>query len=221
MIYRNFLKTCFVYITLSVIPRVLALSGPFNAYSADLKITDSLLEEIVSEPYPAIMTQFFVKAPYKAEDFQITWKAGTTPLSGVTFRLLQGSLQWIRTKDFLVLPRATLEVIAHRDHGEGYSGGLVSEVGFSQALSRARVEDKLTARMPVALVSSLKNEILVTLHAGNQELKGILVVKFVPRAARGDHIFFDSSCSPYSMKARLTKKTPLQPSGYMWAVGWS
>ncbi|HUP58245.1 MAG TPA: hypothetical protein VM598_12380 [Bdellovibrionota bacterium] len=146
----------------------------------------SLAYEALSETFPTA----FAPADYSTEDFTIE-QVGR-PIGGLKLELEPGSLEWVRVQDVLVLPRARVRVT----YVGAAKAGSVSQAGFTQPLV-AESESRLTAEIPVALISGEKNEIRVTIGE-----TAAYRVRFSPRAAspRG-LIGVDPSCSRYGVEA--------------------
>jgi hypothetical protein len=146
----------------------------------------SLAYEALSETFPTA----FAPAEYGVEDFVV--EPVGRPIQGLRVELEPGSLEWVRVQDVLVLPRARARI--------AYSGsskqGLASQAGFSQPLV-PEGESRLTAALPVALLSGEKNQIQVAMGEVAR-----FRIRFAPRATspRG-LIGVDPSCSRFGVQA--------------------
>ncbi|MBI3542303.1 MAG: hypothetical protein HY075_03375 [Deltaproteobacteria bacterium] len=128
---------------------------------------------------------------FTARDFTVEWK-GAAP-AGVTATLADDSLEWMRVRDVLALPRARLVLAV-----KGATAGLVTYSGFTTPLDLHGGNGQ--TELTVALVSGERNPIEISLDNGAR--KGALVVRFKPRATSSPwRVFFDLSCTRYGVAA--------------------
>jgi hypothetical protein len=156
------------------------------------ELPPSLVPVVLSETVPAA----FNPTPFEAADFAVEWIGPALP--GVSVSLGERSLEWVRVADVVVLPRARLVVSA-----QGIRNGLVTNAGFSQPFQMRGQEGY--AAIPVALISGDQNPVEITLDNAR---KGKLRFVFKPRKAEAaSQIAFDTSCSPWRVKATEIKFT--------------
>ncbi len=163
-----------------------------------LILPPSLSDEVLSESVPTA----FSPNHFDVLDFDFQWVSH--PIPDLQVQLAKGSLQWVRVREVLVLPRARLVVDV-----QNVQGGEVSSSGFSQPLIIDKDHDKDHgeqshghAEIPIALLSGDKNPILISVKRGDQVLRGKIQVQFKPGTElqnSDNHVYVDSSCSPFSV----------------------
>jgi hypothetical protein len=155
-------------------------------------LAPSIASEVLSETVPTAFSPMAIQA----DDFSVEWEG--TPLTGVRFLLGKKSLEWVRTADFLALPRGRLILVA-----EGIEGAQVQNAGFTQSFEVRAGTGR--AEMPIALLSGEKNPVLVKILRGGKIETGVLLVRFTPRKPfDGPRVFTDPSCSPHRVKFEST-----------------
>lgn len=165
---------------------------PAAAHAFVTELPASLAPETLSETVPTAFAVFDLST----QDYGFEWVGPS--VEGVNFRLAPGTVQWVRVADVLVLPRARLVINA-----PGAESGRVTSAGFSQALSRSRVE------VPVALISGEGNPIDFRIRRAGKDLAGRVVLRFRPRKDLGsERVFTDASCSRFGMKVTGTAQSP-------------
>src|SRR4051794_39930353 len=109
-------------VVLPLVAVALLVSAPARALITELP--SSLAHDVLSETVPTAFDAFDLPA----SSYVFEWPGGKAP-EGVSLSLLEGTVQWVRVADVLVLPRVRLKVrIAGGDEGR------VSNSGFSQTL---------------------------------------------------------------------------------------
>ena len=174
-----FLKICrpspaavplIIALLLQVVP-ALALGFP-----AAERIDEELLAE-------AVPTAFEV-APFVAEDFKLQWDEA--PASGVAVHLVPGSLTWVRVSRYLVLPRARVRIQAPDADSIQIRAGR-----FVQDIPPAGAE---------AAVSLFGGDHELTVNRAGKPSRHRFWLKYAPlKPLKGNRIFWDVSCSPYSL----------------------
>lgn len=168
--------------------------------SAELyPLSDSLVQEVLSESVPTGIAP----ADFRVEDFRLEWVKD--PVPGVEVRLGRESLEWVRVGEVLLLPRARL-ILTTKD----IESGMVRNAGYTQPLA---VEEgqrpgsaRGTAEIPVALMSSDKNLIEVSLVRGGKVFRGQLRVRFNPvQALSGNRVYTDHTCSEFDIRSEILR----------------
>lgn len=150
-----------------------------------------LIEEILSESNPTA----FAPTAISPTDYKAYWVGEA--LEGVKIGLAPRSLQWVRVKETLVLPRARL-ILDFKD----LSAGQISYANSHQSIpiqgSTAHTE------MTVALLSSKYNSVILKIKRKNQILSGTIRFEFKPSAPKPmnqNRVYLDPSCSKFKLKA--------------------
>ncbi len=181
--------------------KVILFLGMLCSYDASAlqhSLPPSLSEEVLTESVP------FVFAPndFEASDFEVQWLGA--PIPGVEISLGKESLQWVRTIDFLLLPRGRLLVKAN-----DIEGGKVFNKGFTQAFALKAREG--FAELPVALISGEKNPIHILIKRSQKDFAGTVVIRFRPQKNSSEPLVFtDHSCSPFKVKLMSGSLAPNQ-----------
>jgi len=160
-----------------------------------LQPAPSLAHEVLSESVPSA----FAPDDFDTSDFSVEWTG--KKLDDADVFIEQGTLQWVRVSEILVLPRARISIVVH-----GVEAGQVTNAGFAVPLTiRA---GRGVAVLPAALISGPVNPIRVTIWRGGQELSGQLQVRFNDSKKRPSRVFFDASCSRFGLNAASHIQSP-------------
>jgi hypothetical protein len=180
------------------------LSFPFLASGAEegRGAIDLIAEAISDRATPAISL-----GDLSEQDYDLKWKG--PPLAGVQFHLGEGSVDWVRVFDILVLPRARLflEVTGADSGGVRYSD-------FSQPLElsgESQSPNRLgRAEFSVVLLSGVGKEVHLSFIREGKRYEGDVVVAFRPRPQFKDpslRIFRDLSCASLGLSAQVLEET--------------
>jgi hypothetical protein len=146
----------------------------------------SIVLEALTEPQALA----FAPADFEARDFTVERISGAPSIRA---RILPGSLRWVRTARWVVVPRAVLEVEAR-----GASSGLVRYAGFSQPLERTPAGAR--AEVPVVLLSAPGYPVQARVVQDGVVQEARFVIRFAPRAHQRGQVLFDSACSPLGLR---------------------
>lgn len=174
-----------------------ALAIPAHAFIHE--VPPDLAHEALSEAVPTA----FAPSAATVEDYSLEWSGPAIP--GVKFSLEKGTLEWVRVGDLLVLPRARVWIEA-----DSIDGGRVEISGFSYALTVSG--SQASQKFPVALISGPENVISLQIKRDSKVFNGHFTVRFSPRSPGLTGVFFDSSCSPYSLRQESVADQPLKNS---------
>ncbi len=163
------------------------LVGTAAAQRPDLPI--SLAEAALAEQVPGA----FAPADFEAEDFELFPVAGNDP--SIRAHLEPGSLRWVRTARFVVVPRAVALI-----ETQGITAGSANHAGFTHPLVIAG--KTATVSVPVALLSSEGASIEVEALREGSRVSAAFAIRFRPRPSRAARVLVDSSCSPYGVSVR-------------------
>jgi hypothetical protein len=170
---------------------------PIRAQAYPHNFPDSLPSEVLSETSPFA----FSPNEFNADDFSFVWEGA--PIEGVQFHVGRESLEWVRAGEVFLLPRGRLILEVE---GEGDAFAQVRNLGFVQTL--VREGRRLKGELPVALLGGgTGTRIEVIVNRGSKVEKGVLVVRFSPRAqpARSmqmdQRILADTGCSQSAVRA--------------------
>ncbi len=167
----------------------LALVTPASASIHSL--SPSLAPDILSESVPLA----FAPNDFTGDDFVIEW-VGSAP-EGVSVTLLSNGFEWVRVAEVLVLPRGRLRVVI-----DDATAGVVTHAGFTQHFVLDEASGRLEAQVPVALLSSEKNQIQVSFNRKGKIVQSSLRVRFSPRKKYPEtKVYTDPSCSPFDVQA--------------------
>ncbi|OFZ53361.1 MAG: hypothetical protein A2428_10385 [Bdellovibrionales bacterium RIFOXYC1_FULL_54_43] len=176
------------------------LTSGDRALAYVLSIPPQLSMEVLSESVPTA----FAPTDFNVGDFRIEWIG--EPIPGVTVRIEERSLEWVRVSELLVLPRA--RILFEMDRIEG---GRITSAGFSQAVS-VQGGHQGRAEIPVALISGDQNPIELRIRPFREgvrapdtgvtkDIHGKLRVVFRPRSeSKTARVYLDTSCSRYGLK---------------------
>ena len=164
-----------------------------NSFGSVLALTRPLSEETLSESVPTA----FAPGPFEIADFDLEWSGDQGSV-----KLDQGSLQWVRVNEILVLPRARLILDV-----ENLESGQLSHSGFHQSIEVKAGHGH--AEIPVALISGDKNPIAVTLVRAGKVTLSEIRIRFHPKGraknlTQKERIFFDSTCSPFQVSGQVS-----------------
>lgn len=166
-------------------------------YAYVQNVPENLIQETLSESYPT----GFAPGKFEPSDFLLQWKKGSP---GFRTQLVEGSIEWVRLTEILVLPRGRLQVTAPK----GTQALLVSG-GASLAFHDEG--EQAVAELPAVLLNNPDNKILLRTTVGGREVEDQLVVKFHPQKdSLKSKVFFDASCSPFRLEGTLTTANPDQ-----------
>ncbi len=166
------------------------------SWASVLHLPNTLSEEALSETVPMA----FSPNDLDLLDFKIHWARGMIP--GVEFKLVPGTLQWVRVSEILVVPRARISVKVQ--DGESVQ---IFHSGFSQSVQVRN--GQANGEVPIALISGEENPIRVAVKKSGKLEQAELWVEFQPRFRNGssDHfVSLDSSCSAFGLSAQITGK---------------
>lgn len=178
---------------IAVISLLFLLRGidPLRAFAEIPQSTSPIIEEILSESNP---TAFYPNT-ISPTDYKAYWVGEA--LTGVKVSLASKSLQWVRVKETLVLPRARL-IIDLQD----LSAGQLSYANFNQAISIQG--NQAHAEISVALISSKHNSVVLRIKRKNRIYSGIIRFEFKPSSPQlknQNRVYLDPSCSKFKLKA--------------------
>jgi hypothetical protein len=192
-------RTKFIY---RIFLGLLVLLGPVaSSWANKLRLPADIINEILSEAVPSANPL----ADLQVDDFEPFWEGSALP--NVSVVLEKESLQWVRTLDVLVLPRARMRLTFATPTTLRVYQGAFSTGG--------RLLDQID--FPVALMNNSQNIIRVRIEENGQEVERQLRIRFRPRMASHQQlVYIDSSCSRYNVKADWLSlpesKPPLQAS---------
>src|SRR6476620_9099349 len=75
-----------------------------SVWAGMLKLPASVMEDVLSETDPTALAPH----SFTTSDYSFIWK--TTPLANAKVKLQEGTLQWVRVQEVLVLPRARARI---------------------------------------------------------------------------------------------------------------
>ncbi len=147
--------------------------------------TQSIIEEVLAESVPSL----FSPGNLSIRDFNFEWVRN--PINGVKVELVEGSLEWVRVRGVLTLPKARVTI-----NVGAVESGEIFNAGFSQPFQQTGL-----ATIPLALISGEKNPILITIVRNGTIIHGELRLKYQPQQPGNTKIFIDPSCFNFNLTA--------------------
>jgi hypothetical protein len=175
---------------------LLQTSSSRFAWGDVIHFPTSLPAAVLSESLPTA----FAPNAIDVSDFDLIWVGDLIP--GVELNLIEGSMQWVRVLETLVLPRARLSILVKKSES-----GLVSNGGFSQSFQFDGTDGSV--EIPIALISGEGNSIHLQLQRGGNVFRGQVQVRFHPRPEiqnSPNSVSVDPSCSPFRVSAESLGK---------------
>jgi hypothetical protein len=181
---------------------------------ASVSLTALAEDSLVLDAHPADSvlsksTTLVIDPPDISEsDFTVIWLG--TPIPGVDAYIVDNSLQWVRTQEVLVLPRARVHLTIKNTAAGGIHSsvrGIVRHHGAVQSFEQSAAASH--AEIPVALLSHPASSIeVVVKRADGVEEKGTLQVQFQSNRPVEKRLHIDASCSQYQVSALKAELSP-------------
>lgn len=165
-------------------------------------------DSLVLDAHPAEtvlskQTTLVLNPPSVSEkDFEVTWLG--VPIDGAEASILPDSIQWVRTQDVLVLPRARVRIrIPGKAFGNARHRGATQS--FEQKDGASEIE------MPIALLTGDPGVIELNVRretVAHPEVKTKLALRFKSSLPVEERIHIDTSCSSYRFNLQKAALSP-------------
>lgn len=188
----------------TLITAALSLLAGLTSNAAQPSPTERLIRDVLNEPVSTVFeapTDALVESDYK---FEVTHVSGPASKIAITVRLAPNSIEWVRTRPDLVLPRAQAEAIIA---DTAIQTAQITTGGKTFPYSNP---SQHPMRFSLALVSGSANPIEIELESKSGQITRLKAeMVFTEQAlAKTPIIHFDNDCVSYRIQTRPTERIP-------------